>query len=272
MKRITRWLICGTSLCSCGGTADLGNGADETAVTASGGSQSMPGGPLAGAGGADCTFYEDWSGSTTEDGVMQFAPSEVWRGYTVGNVEGVWDSDQVTLYVEARTATSISGAVVFASGELPPPATDPDVGYPPGAYTGVAGGANGFGFWKGYALSMRQAVVDGARIRFDVMSGEQYKRWCELQPAYAAGDGFFCVNGNLAQQAPEGCAVGTEWTDMTPIDCGKLDLCMRPACSCLACGCTASTGSFGAFDLRLEGDELSGFVGNLPVFLTRDLP
>jgi hypothetical protein len=127
--------------------------------------------------------------------------------------------------------------------------------------------------WGGYALSLRNGEIDGARVRFAVNASEQWRTWCELLAGYPNGmcvpsdraDGFG-VGGDCDNvwSCPERCDI-----DSVRYDCGKFALCTGALfsseegyCSCEGCGCSASTtAGLVSFELRLqENGELTGSV------------
>jgi hypothetical protein len=224
----------------------------------------------------DCEVPPTWEDATTRDGEVTFEPSEVFDGYVVNPREPLpTDDDSVTLFVDTRTETAISGAIVFGTGELPAPATDPLTAYfPREKYRpGFPGSSwDNLGYvhlWGGYALSLREGDVDGARVRFTANATEQWRTWCELLAGYPNG---LCVPSGDAEGFG-GTSCGDVWTcpercdiDMVRFDCGKYAMCgggfVEPYCACEGCGCTASiTAGQLSFDLHLEENgELSGSV------------
>jgi hypothetical protein len=190
------------------------------------------------------------------------------------------DDDTVTLFVLSRTETAISGAVVFGSGELPDPATDPlaayfpkekyEPGYPGGSWDNLRD-AN---LWGGYALSLRDGNIEGDRVRFSANVTEQWRTWCELLAGYPNGrcvpegdaEGYGGTSCGDVWSCPERCDI-----DGVRFDCGKYVMCAGASlssnqvyCACDGCGCTAST-TDGAltFDLHLdESGDLEGSVTN----------
>jgi hypothetical protein len=216
----------------------------------------------------------------TQDGELGFEPIEVFEGYVVDPRPPLpTDDDAVTLFVHTRTETMITGAIVFGSGDLPAPATDPLKAYfprekyPPD-FPGTSWDNLGYAhLWGGYALSLRDGNVDDARVRFTANTTEQWRTWCELLAGYPNGT---CVPSDDAEGFGVGCLSGNVWSceercdiDGVRYDCGKFVMCSglmlsegEAYCACDGCGCTASPSQGRlSFDLHLDDDgELSGSV------------
>lgn len=238
-------------------------------------------------GPTDCSPAAGWAHSTATNGVLDFEPIEVWRGYVVNPAPPLpVDDEKVALYVKERTATSITGAVVFGEGESPPPATDPSIGYipteiyastnwlpPTGSYDNLHVPEP----WGGYALSLLGGAVTGSRVQFSAHSTEQWRGWCEMVlghavlgevdefsciPSASGSSGFVCHDSDPAcEQCLSG--EGPDPSTYVEYDCRKFRLCQAQVCQCEGECCTASLtqGRF-AFDLRLENDgtELNGSI------------
>lgn len=283
----------GTSGSSSGGLGGSGAqtsaGAGTGATSGTGGSAGAPVTYDDNPRPEDCEVPTLWEDATTRDGELAFDPIEIYEGYVVSpRLPLPSDDDVVTLFVESRTDTAISGAIVLGSGDLPAPATDPlRVYFPaekyepryPGSSWDNLGPAR---VWSGYALSLREGTVDGARVRFTVNASEQWRTWCELLAGYPNG---MCVPSDDADgfgaggrcddvgSCPERCDVWScpERCDIDSVryDCGKFALCTgalfsseEAVCSCEGCGCTASvTAGQVTFELRLQDNgELNGSV------------
>jgi hypothetical protein len=147
---------------------------------------------------------------------------------------------------------SLDSRITFGEGEPPPPAADPNVGYPPDPDFGAADfdrGAQdrsmrppveGFSYAAGPFYAERDVGIDGfeAALAFFVegrlLDGkldlsfaltEVFGSWCALQVAGSCpGVGQIAWNTETNE-----CSFGD---DFTPIDCHKLALCASQVCSC----------------------------------------
>jgi hypothetical protein len=272
--------------------SEPGTGGDSVGmagVPSSGGSDNGPPGPSEFAFEtnplpADCVVPDWWANAPAHDGELSFEPTEVFAGYVVAPSDPLPDDDDlVTLYVESRDATTISGAIVFSSGVLPAPGTDPLHGYLPAEqYATIYPEYPNIywrrlqppNVWKGYALSLLNGTIDGTRVRFTVHPSEQWRTWCELLAGYPNG---LCVPDTQIDDIEDGLA-GSAPVDLDlcvidglRYDCLKFAMCggrnLSQYCSCEGCGCSASTiGQHLSFDLQLrdsgelEGSILNGYI------------
>jgi hypothetical protein len=196
---------------------------------------------------------------------------EVWTGY----IES-WSlpsgSDRVRIVFDSAPATGPrTGIVVFGEAAGPPPATDPNVGYPVGARLDF-----GTPIVEGFEYHFDDGIVEPSRIRLAAHLGELYSTWCALQypvPYDETGESFGClpnsatISGDMCAYQPFGMG------DFIAIDCGRLALCQYgAACACTASECVAAGGGLVPFDFHVTGDEATGTVdvgGLRNVYLTR---
>jgi hypothetical protein len=109
--------------------------------------------------------------------------------------------------ITADAAGVVSGFVQYSNGPLPepyPPATDPDVGYPPGV--GVTEFASmRFGERSGIHYPMRDARFEDGTLTFMWSTNDFYQDWCALQtpqPWTVEGHSFyFCAPQDPEQRA-----------------------------------------------------------------------
>ncbi len=239
----------------------------------------------------DCQAPDSWEGAPAEGGEILFEPTQIYEGYVVYPPSPLLQSDDsVTLFVQSFDDSSITGAIVFGSGAIPAPATDPLHAYLPEEFYPEHQEENDAPpwpmVWPGYALSLRDGRVDGTRVRFTVHPIEQWRGWCELLAGYPNG---LCVpsteleslweptnSGGAAQiWDPLGCEDDCS-IDGIRYDCGKFLSCTGgdfpewTYCSCKGCGCTASTvGPYHSFDLQLrDTGALEGAMDLTLVYLT----
>jgi hypothetical protein len=174
----------------------------------------------------------------------------------------------------------VTGTMVFGSGKAPPPATDPNVDYPPGYGLTPSGGPRTppsvpppFA-GEGFVYTIEMGTFDGVSLRTGVSTVELWKTWCALQTSYlvqVSPATYGCLPGSDGYGSPAG--VGGSWTcsvtnPMTqakvPVDCGKcFVLCNGPPpfrpCRCDANGCTVSwLASDATFDMAVSGSKADG--------------
>jgi len=189
-----------------------------------------------------------------------------WDGYTEAH-EFVPGSDRVRVKINGDG----QGTLVLGESQTYPPATDPNVGYPPGEN-------DMFGFLKqsmfrpGMEYPLHGVKVESKRIRFTVSLNDFYKSWCELQTPVATNDPnvYFCGPNNGYSMNDQGMCF--DGLTQAPIDCGKAALCMGPlTCVCTATSCTSSEDQSVQFDaaLREDGTLLDGTFNNANVRLER---
>ncbi|HEY3498101.1 MAG TPA: hypothetical protein VGK73_25555 [Polyangiaceae bacterium] len=204
-----------------------------------------------------------------------------WVGY-VQAYDFESGSDQVELTLDA-TGT---GTIVLGSGTPPPPATNPDIGYPEGHPLTIATSSwNDFVPWEGYEYPVHDTQVVDRRVQFEFHLTELFEGWCALQTPYptTVGGEFACLpNGGISAMGEGNCFLRPNGSnERVPVDCGKLALCASQGfrvCTCDAETCRAAghAGPLGTLDGRLEadGNELTGTVtlGNesLTIHLVRE--
>jgi hypothetical protein len=217
------------------------------------------------------------SGGSTGGGggpeVGTLGPSQSWTGY-IENFQFRSGSDAVKITFASDAAGNMVGTVALGSGQPPPPATDPNVGYPAdllaGSSAAVIGAAGGY-IAEGFRYSIRAGTVTGSRLRFGIRTGELWTGWCALQtpiPPTGQCDEAVCQSTCLPNAAsmigPNGCALANPTTHQyEPVDCGKLALCgAGGVCLCYASGCTVRDdgGSLISFDLAVTNDTAFGSV------------
>ncbi len=181
-------------------------------------------------------------------------------------------SDVVVMNLSFAGDGTITGTVYFGTGTPLAPATDPNVGYPPG-FTGGQTPLEGFEF------TIIGGTYTAPRVQLSIQSTELWKQWCEIQtmiyPQYnsaSTGCGPLLGYGCLPNVGFMGGASGCSWTSCdhpnpTPIDCGKLSLCtpLGGVCTCTMTACTVPTPAKGdiAFDMQLASGKLDGSVTGL---------
>jgi len=187
-----------------------------------------------------------------------------WDGYV--EAFNFWPdgSDHVRLTIDA------SGQGTFEIGNAAPlpPATDPNVGYPAGAYSITEGNTSGTGtvtsLSEGFRYPIHATTVAADRIQLGVDPNELYAGWCQLQTAYdwtAQNGSYNCVPLPVSENFEPSTGVCTlnlsDGTAQT-VDCLKWDECfMGMVCACTSSGCVANTAPAGAlasqYTVELDG-------------------
>ncbi len=196
---------------------------------------------------------------------------DTWTGYIEAfmfpsgsdDVRIVFDSDHT------------DGTVYFGMGTPPPPATDPNVGYPPGY--GYDRGVFGDYVVEGFGYRFTGAMVSASRVQITVDLGTLWAEWCSRQYPLMVGPDFYQCGGNTGfTSSADGCSYPDPMTGQdVPVDCGRLFLCGAmggSACACTATDCTAATGNQVTFDFHVTGNDGTGTIGiGAPhnVYLTR---
>lgn len=187
-------------------------------------------------------------------------------------------SSRILLEIDASSESFATGFITFGDTAPPPPATDPDVGYPldPDFFIESAG-AKDYSVRPpvdGFAYSFRQIlvpsdldaagltwedeivfheegrVVDG-KIEISFHTLDVMQSWCALQTAETCpGD------EQISWDDEGGCFMGDEFT---PMDCHKMALCASNVCQCYEDEpCTISVRPGSELTLRFSGSELVG--------------
>jgi hypothetical protein len=203
--------------------------------------------------------------------------SQSWTGY-IENYQFRSGSDAVRFAFATDATGAVTGTVILGNGTPPPPATDPNVGYPPG-YGAQNGGPTQIGgptyVAEGYVYTMRNATLDGARLRFGVALRELWHDWCALQTPIPGSSN--CLPNWGGMSSPNGCAQTNPTTgEVVPVDCGKFALCfgISDVCLCDASACKANDSNPDiGFDVSIVNDRADGSVAgyaNNNVHFTKD--
>jgi hypothetical protein len=213
-------------------------------------------------------------GNTSAIGAQLSDYAATWDGYTEAYSFRPDGSDRVRLIIDA----SGHGTLQVGDAALLPAATDPNVGYPPGATLKGPSSVNTTGLTEGFLYPIYATQVQADRIQLGVNPGDLYAGWCALQtpiPFYettitgVVADGGTVVPTNdggtpitvsgvvdggvvstfygctpnvptMQDGTGSSCALQNPDGTWTPIDCGKLNLCqLSLACMCSASGCTS---------------------------------
>jgi hypothetical protein len=209
--------------------------------------------------------------SVDAQAIGPLGPVQSWTGY-VENYQFPSGSDTIRFSFASDPSGQVVGHVIFGSGNSPPPATDPDVGYPDEKDTGLYSQVEGFPY----------TMVDGNfaanRLRFTFQGFEPWTGWCALQtPALQPPNDsgvYLCIPGWNGLMDPNSnyCALSNPNGGTMVVDCAKMELCMRPVCICSATSCRVtlpedlwppsgdSIAPTASFDLALSGSSASGSI------------
>jgi hypothetical protein len=189
--------------------------------------------------------------------------TQVWAGHFADH-QLPNGSDALTMTLTFATDGSVTGTLLLGDGSVLQPPTDPNVGYPPGApFSGVTA-------VEGFPYTILGGILSGSHLTFHVDEEEAWVKWCALQTSYLvyssdAGTGtddwYECLPSEGVEYAPTGCFQFDPVTNqMTPIDCGKLELCSSGPCQCSATGCqvNGTWESYISLDLTLTDTKADG--------------
>ncbi len=226
--------------------------------------------------------------STTEIEIEAASPEMIPIGQWLGQTWEVQDPDcdqtkRVVIQIApSNEKESVLGLVTFGDRDPPPPAVDPEVGYPPGFASDPDAydlACPGMGYLDGFPYSIRNGRFDqNGRFTFRIAVKELYQTWCSLQTSYNV-NGYSCTPPlNLVDHL----ACGDQWSSRfgleppphsvpiedheCPIDLGKFVLCtydLYGPCNCNDQGCVAAMDRVIRFDLLLEQETMQGIITDL---------
>ena len=199
-----------------------------------------------------------------------------WTGY----IDGYQFPSGSNMIRLALGIGQITGMVVLGDGPALPPATDPNVGYPPDYHL-----ANGVYWAEGFAYSIVYGKAAPWQLQFAIQNNELWSDWCAEQTPVAGsstclpnwpGDHIIGTNGSPDQCYQQDPANGRK----TVVDCGKYDLCITyPVCACSAPACVLNPNSDqqAIFNLAIPDNSaiatgtVNGIAGpGAPVHFTQD--
>jgi hypothetical protein len=236
----------------------------------------------------------DTAGPTTASGGGDAAPSigldsapigplgavESWTGWAQ-NYQFPSGSDAIKLSFASDPNGVVVGQVTLGSGTPPPPATDPNVGYPgeKDMYARLP--------LEGFPYTMYKGTIAPNRLRFTVQLYEPWTGWCALQtpatdgssscmPDAPPGEGYgsdgdtcFLVDASFAGPSPP----------LAYVNCARLGLC--PVCTCSATSCRVLVPEdvsepflvappMTSFDMAISGNIAMGSMNGANIYLTKD--
>jgi hypothetical protein len=275
------WLLAAATV-ACGGKA-LDVGSDEPKAGggsggAAAGGSTVTGGQATAAGVGSGGASELPPLSAEELAALQWPaeePCTAATGAKVGRWKGHWPDPRgaldVDIVLELKGVTPAGvpcGSVTIGDGPALPPATDPDVLYPPESGSGGRSDYVGFGPapalqdpWLGYEHRMLQVQASATRLAFTILYSELMRPWCQLQSAVAGS--YSClptITGvtSLDSEGKQCLATGPDTPDIT-VPCFKVQYCSTYVCFCHDGQCDASLqGRQAQFELHWDGAALEG--------------
>lgn len=213
--------------------------------------------------GVQAIAGNDWDAAGPLDSIQS------WTGY-VENHKFPSGSDVIKLTFGIDATGQVVGKVYLGNGTPPPPATDPNIGYPPDQYPNGINRGRG-DLVEGFAYSMASAVYSSRRLQFGIRDVELWEGWCALQTPVPDSD--MCLPNWSGGSVPGSPGPSCYQNDPTNgkrvfVDCRKKDLCfMELMCSCTtrACSANLSFGATVAFDLAISGNDASGGTTGFPM-------
>ena len=232
----------------------------------------------AGSGSADLsagTFSDD----AADAGVFKpLVPGPTtWTGHVDDSdnpdFEFASGSNAIRLTLAVDAYGQVAGMVWLGNGQPPPPATDPNVGYPPEPWVR----SNQYGelsdYWaEGFGYSMTNGTYSPDHLQFSIDNKELWSGWCALQPTTWANDGgsflpnWDSTSTTLANGQPYCYQTNPSNNQVVVRDCGKLALWSSGACTCSTTSCDYqpnSSDSMAAFDLALSNGTAAGSLRGL---------
>jgi hypothetical protein len=187
---------------------------------------------------------------------------QVWEGSTLDFFFNPQD-DRYRIEFDGTDANGrLCGTVTYigAGQPAPPPAKDPDAGYPPSA---------DFAMWKikslepGVTYSIIQGAEANAVRHFRIAPNELWQDWCALQTPVPNAGGYSCIGGDGGWSS-DGvtCSVTNADGTQAQYPQAKCELCTFPGvCACDVKQCVAADGESVLFDLKLAGTQMTGTIG-----------
>jgi hypothetical protein len=174
---------------------------------------------------------------------------------------------------------TVTGTVYFGAAAPLPPATDPNVGYPPGFGASLGGPGLPRVSLEGFDFTVLAGSYAAPRVQLSISQTEIWKRWCEIQTVIYPVDNGNAPDGGCGDFLRYGClpnattmfgsSCAISWCQnpaSIPVDCGKMALCGPPGvCTCTATGCTVPPSTKGdvAFDMQAASGAMNGSVTGL---------
>ena len=220
----------------------------------------------AGSGNADAAAGTD---DAADVGVLKpLVPGPTtWTGHVDG-YQFPSGSNEIRLALSVDANGRVSGMVVLGDGPPPPPATDPNVGYPPDYSVLIANAPLGVYWAEGFAYSIVSGEAAPWQLEFGISNNELWSDWCAAQTPVDGsstclsnwpGDRIIGTNGSPDQCYQQDPANGRK----TAVDCGKYDLCTGFVCTCSTTACSSNSGPQAIFYLAIPVNTATGTVNGI---------
>ncbi len=189
--------------------------------------------------------------------VGQLGATQSWTGY-VESYHCVSGSDALTLSFAVGPDGVVAGTLTLGAGSPPPPAMDPNVGYPPGVQSTLPNYV-----LEGFPYTIARGTLTGSRLQFAIWTREVWAGWCALQvPIPHTGSCF--AGGSYQENADGTCDLVAPDGQRSQVDCGKLNICASDVCTCNETSCVVSfTSGKIDFDISLMSAMASGSVAGI---------
>jgi hypothetical protein len=224
-----------------------------------------PTGGTSGGGQGGSSMATGTAGSGQDGAIVE--PIETWTGY-IENKKFPSGSDTVTLSFSSGPDGHLTGTVTLGNGTPPPPATNPDVGYPPGYWPqqAVPSGLPTY-VAEGYTYPIHDGTVSGRRMQFAINLIDLWQGWCALQMPPPGSYLCMATKGGSVSADRTTCENSNPVTGANEsVDCGKFALCvLEMVCRCnnpsSATQCTPMDGGVPIrFDVSVDGNLADGSV------------
>lgn len=201
----------------------------------------------------------------------------VWQGH----FQDAQFRNQVPLRVDIRGASEnggVCGTLKWGEGELPPPPTDPERGWPEGV--DLPNRASALEFQLGATYTILEGGARGNQVRFTVAATEFWRPWCAILTPHWYGEFWTCIPEHVGVSFPEDspfCSLHQRSGPDIRVELGKCNMCATGLCECNQSECTVSplgVSIRATLDLVFEADRatgivVSGEVGYTDVVLSR---
>ena len=176
--------------------------------------------------------------------------------------------DEALLSAQHPTGVVV-GTVTFGAGNPPPPATDPDAAYPPGASQ-----LSPVTIAEGFPYTMARGTLEASRLRFTIWETELWSGWCALQPPFPGSPSCLPIPGMFSYNTDGTCSYqAASASHPTAVDCTKMALCNAGVCACTDGACAASIYGSIEFDMALSVNgadgSITGQIGDHNIRLTQ---
>jgi hypothetical protein len=250
-------VACGGEALDVGNTDPSGVSGDGAGATSGTGGTIDPGMPL-----------PEWPAPDACVATSNLDIVGVWQGA----IQDMQFRNRIPLRIEILGASELGGVcgtLRWGEGELPPPPTDPERGWPDDERVRQMEGAPFF--YEGATFTILDGGARDDQARFRVVAAEFWNDWCAiLTPHWDGYSSWRCMpdhNGFSYTEGEPYCELVQEGGPDVLLEVGKCVLCapFAETCECNQAGCGASPSSHAEpssaeFDLVFEADRATGTV------------